>query len=242
MNQLRVQDVHKRFGGVHALTGASLQVKKNTITALIGPNGSGKTTLFNCISKLVKQDSGSLHLQETNLSHAQAHEVARRVSRTFQDPRLFRHLTIQDHLAIASSTRDEQLLRALTKKSFNKQTAQQALKQVGLDKPLTTRASELSYGQRKLLDLAVAIQKPHEILLLDEPVAGVNPRLREQIKDVLKQLREQKETILVIEHDMNFVMDVADTIHVLAQGRVIATGTPQEIRDDPAVLEAYLGE
>lgn len=239
---LQAKNIHKRFGGVHALQGASLDVQEGTITALIGPNGSGKTTLFDCISKLITQDEGTITLQARDITHADAHAIAADISRTFQDPRLFTNLTIQDHLAISHNTGDEHLRNMLKAPAGDQETAKQALARVGLDKPLDTPASDLSYGQRKLLDLAIATSKPHKLLMLDEPVAGVNPKLREKIKGVLKQLRKDGETILLIEHDMNFVMGLADTIHVLAQGAVIASDEPKKIKKDKQVLEAYLGE
>jgi branched-chain amino acid transport system ATP-binding protein len=133
-------------------------------------------------------------------------------------------------------------LSLFKEKQNHEKRINEILKIVGLDKPLDTYATNLSYGQRKLLDLAVAIAKPHKVLLLDEPVAGVNPKLREQIKTILKKLnKQQKETIIVIEHDMNFVMNLASKIFVLDEGKVIASGKPKQIQNNKKVLEAYLG-
>ena len=165
------------------------------------------------------------------------------ISRTFQDVRLFRNLTIKDHLEISLSNSDESIFKSLFKdKPNNAERIDRILKLVHLKKPLNTLVTDLSYGQRKLLDLAMAIAKPHSLLLLDEPVAGVNPVLREEIKEIIKNLNKNKGTILLIEHDMNFVMDLADYIFVMDAGKIIAHGEPAEIQSNKKVLEAYLGD
>lgn len=242
---LKIKNISKHFGGIHALDACSLEIEKEKITAIIGPNGSGKSTLFNVISSLVRSDnSGTISLEKEDITNLEDYKVAREgISRTFQDVRLFKNLTIKDHLEITLSSQDEKLLKSLfTTPQDNKKKIAEILKIVGLDKPTETYATELSYGQRKLLDLAVALAKPHQILLLDEPVAGVNPRLREQIKSILKTLNKNGETIILIEHDMNFVMNLADKIFVLDQGKVIASGKPKKIQNNKKVLEAYLGD
>jgi branched-chain amino acid transport system ATP-binding protein len=241
---LKIKNIHKHFGGIHALDSCSLEIEKGKITAIIGPNGSGKSTLFNVLSQIIDEDSGTIFLEEGNITNLEDYKIARSgISRTFQDVRLFKNLTIKDHLEIALSNTDEKLLLSLFKEKQNhEKRINEILKIVGLDKPLDTYATNLSYGQRKLLDLAVAIAKPHKVLLLDEPVAGVNPKLREQIKTILKKLnKQQKETIIVIEHDMNFVMNLASKIFVLDEGKVIASGKPKQIQNNKKVLEAYLG-
>ncbi|MBS3099157.1 ABC transporter ATP-binding protein [Candidatus Pacearchaeota archaeon] len=156
---------------------------------------------------------------------------------------MFRNLTIKDHLEIALSENDENLLKSIFQKETDKtERIREILDLVGLKKPLDAVATDLSCGQRKLLDLAVAIAKSHQLLMLDEPVAGVNPHLRKEIKKILKKLNKEGETILIIEHDMNFIMDLADKIYVLDRGKVIASGRPREIQNNKKVLEAYLGE
>jgi ABC-type branched-subunit amino acid transport system ATPase component len=247
MNLLTVSNVSKRFGGIHALSNCSLTVKKGTITALIGPNGSGKSTLFHVISQLEDEDKGTITVRGHDVSKyrpSNAHLVARHgISRTFQDVRLFQNLTIRDHLLISLSTKDESLWRnVLWKREMTDDvTVKKWLSIVGLDKPLETLASDLSYGQRKLLDLAIAIAKPHVLLMLDEPVAGVNPRLRAEIKNIIRKRVKDGDTILVIEHDMNFVMDLADYVYVLDAGKVIAHGPPKQVQENKKVLAAYLG-
>jgi len=241
---LQINNIHKHFGGIYALNNCCLDVEKGQITAIIGPNGSGKSTLFNVISRLEKNERGSVGLNNENITLLKDYEVSRKgISRTFQDVRLFRNLTIQDHIEIAMSNTDEGIWSSVKGKRTEKtDKVKEILKIVHLDKPLDTIAVELSYGQRKLLDLAMALAKPHEVLMLDEPVAGVNPNLRKEIKEILKNLKKEGETILIIEHDMNFIMDLADHIYVLDAGTVIAEGKPKQIQNNKKVLDAYLGE
>ncbi|MDP7116325.1 MAG: ABC transporter ATP-binding protein [Candidatus Woesearchaeota archaeon] len=241
---LGIKAVSKNFGGIHALQKASLDIKKGSITAIIGPNGSGKSTLFHVISNIIKKDGGKIEFEGKDISELADFSIARTgVARTFQEVRLFKNLTIKDHLAIAISVDDECLLKnAISKPDIDEAKIKEALRLVNLDKPLNTYATDLSYGQRKLLDLAVALAKPHSLLMLDEPVAGVNPRLRKEIKAILRTLKKKGETILLIEHDMNFVMDLADDVYVLDEGRVIAQGKPKVIQKNKKVLDAYLGE
>ena len=241
---LKINNVRKNFGGVRALDKCSLNVEKGKIIAIIGPNGSGKSTLFNVISKLIEIDKGNMLINNKKMADLKDFEVANNgISRTFQDVRLFSNLTIQDHIEIALSTKDESLLMSFfTRKEKRNKEVKEILNLVYLNKSLDTYATDLSYGQRKLLDLAVAIAKPHEILLLDEPVAGVNPKLRMEIKKIIRELNKKGATILLIEHDMNFVMDLVDYIFVMDAGNVIAEGKPRQIQNNKKVLDAYLGE
>ncbi len=241
---LQVKNLHKHFGGIKAVDGCSFAVRQGSITALIGPNGSGKSTVFHLISQLEQENSGKIIFKQQDIAKNIPHEIARLgIARTFQEVRLFRNLTMQDHLEIALAEDDEYVFRSLIKKQEDQtQKIQQMLKIVGLHKDLKTYVTDLSYGQRKLLDLAIALAKPHSLLMLDEPVAGVNPLIRKEIKTILKNLRKQGETIFVIEHDMNFIMDIADRIIVMDAGKVIAEGKPKVIQKNKKVLEAYLGE
>ena len=237
---MMLKNISKDFGGIKALDNCSLEIAQG-ITAIIGPNGSGKSTLFHVISRLEQEDKGTIIIDGVDVTKLSASVVAKKwISRTFQDVRLFKHLTIREHLSIAAATEDEKLLKSFFGRVKEKNDYS-VLELVHLIKSIDTTVTELSYGQRKLLDLAIAIVKPHSILLLDEPVAGVNPKVRHQIKQVLKKLREQGQTIVIIEHDMNFVMDIADDVFVLDAGRVIAHDKPAQIRTNKKVLEAYLG-
>ena len=242
--KLNVNNVKKYFGGIKALDGVSFEIKEGAITAIIGPNGSGKSTMFNVISNIMRKDEGDVYFDGKNVSKMYDYQRARLgIARTFQEVRLFKNLTIRDHINIALSESDE-MLHYSTYIGFENRDEEikDILRMVGLTKSLGTYATDLSYGQRKLLDLAVAIAKPHTLLMLDEPVAGVNPKLREEIKKILRSLNEDGETILLIEHDMNFVMDLANHVIVMDEGKVLVQGSPKKIQNDKRVLDAYLGE
>lgn len=241
---IKVSEIKKSFGGIQALNNCSLEIAAGKITAIIGPNGSGKTTLFNILSNIVNADAGKILFNEEDITSLQDFEIARRgFSRTFQEVRLFKNLKVRDHLEIALSDHYESLRKTLFKKEQNKdEKIKIILVKVGLEKERDSYVSELSYGQRKLLDLAIAITRNHKVLLLDEPVAGVNPALRKEIRKILQDLKQKGETIAVIEHDMNFVMDIADVVYVLDNGKVIAKGPPRKIQKDRKVLESYMGE
>lgn len=226
---LSLKNISKSFGGVKAVDRCTFEVKDTTITSLIGPNGAGKTTVFNIISGLTKPDSGSVKLINKDVTSLPAYKIAQSgISRTFQITKIFRNMSIRDNLLIAKKTNEKEMRKAL--------------ESVFLNKPLETIASELSYGQQRLLELARALLKPHALLMLDEPTAGVNPRIRQKLKQILKDLKKEGKTVLLIEHDMEFIMDISDTIIVLNEGKVLKIGKPKEIREDKRVLEAYLGK
>lgn len=226
---LDVKNVSKHFGGVYAVKDCTLSIKENAITSIIGPNGAGKTTLFNIITGILEPDAGTIVFKERNITGKKPYQVARAgVSRTFQLAKLFKNLTVKDNLLLAKQTSDEELKKLL--------------KSVHYARDLHAKAGDLSYGQQRLVELARALLKPHTLLLLDEPTAGVNPAVRTELKDILRDLKKQGSTIVLIEHDMEFVMDVSDDVIVLAEGSVLAQGTPDAIRKDERVLEAYLGK
>ena len=241
---LDIKDISISFGGVKALSNCSMSIKEGKITAIVGPNGSGKTTLFNCINSIYVPDEGSIVFENRDITKLVPHKISKMgISRTFQQVRIFENLSIRDHIEIAMSSDDEAFFKSFFRRKKDRtKEIEKFLNLTGLNKPLDTLLSDLSYGQRKLLDLTIALAKPHDILMLDEPVAGVNPKLRKQIKELLIKLREKGETILVIEHNMPFVMGIAQEVIVMNAGEVLARGTPKEVLSNERVLEAYLGD
>lgn len=244
---LQIQAISKNFDGTQALKSCSFEIPKNKITALVGPNGAGKTTLFDIISGLIRADKGEIIFQGNNITYLPPYKISDLgIARTFQQIELFKNLTIQNHLLIAQDDRDSRMffnvlgLNKIEKKKIEK--IENILEKLELDRPLETIVTNLSYGQRKLLDLAIALLKPHQLLLLDEPVEGVSHKIREKIKDILRELKEKNETILIIEHDIDFVTKIADWIIVLDDGELLWQGKPEEIRQRPEIIEAYLGK
>lgn len=241
---LRVENITKRFGGVEAIQGSDFRIEKGKITALIGPNGAGKTTLFDIITGLLEPTSGTVLYHGKDVTKLPAYVRANLgMSRTFQQVRLFHYLSILDHLQMVDDNEDTKLFSQLFKKQTVDRTQyQQVLDDFGIERELDAQVSDLSYGQRKLLNIAMALRKKHDILLLDEPVAGVNAVVQERVEKLLLSLKEQKETILLIDHDMSFIRKLADHVIVLDAGVVLVEGPPDQVLDDPRVLEAYLGE
>jgi len=241
---LEVKKIYKSFGGIKALAGCDFAIRENEITALVGPNGAGKTTLFDIVSGLLPADSGQIFLNGKEITNLRPDEIANAgVSRTFQQVRLFKNLTILDHLIMAQDNQDVKMLANLINGNhIEKDKYKDYIASFGIEKSLETKVSDLSYGQRKLLNMAISFLKLHKILLLDEPVAGVNKVLQKQIENILLKFKEEKKTILIIEHDMEFVRKLADRVIVLDEGKVLADGKPEEIFKMPKVLEAYLGE
>ena len=226
---LSLKNISKSFGGVKAVNKCTFEVRENTITSLVGPNGAGKTTVFNIISGLTKPDAGAIRLKNKNITGMPPYKIAQNgISRTFQITKVFRNLSVRDNMLIAKKTGDAEIKKTLQSVYF--------------EKSLDTIASELSYGQQRLLEMARALSMPHSLLMLDEPTAGVNPRIRQELRTILKNLRNGGKTILLIEHDMEFVMDISDKVIVLNEGRVLREGSPKDVVKDKRVLEAYLGK
>jgi ABC-type branched-subunit amino acid transport system ATPase component len=226
---LHIKNISKTFGGVKAVDKCTFEVVENTITSLIGPNGAGKTTLFNIISGLTKADSGKIKLDGKRITNMPPYKIAQAgISRTFQLTKVFRNMSIKDNLLIAKKANDEEM--------------KEVLDSVHVHKNINVVASELSYGQQRLLEIARALLMPHKLLMLDEPTAGVNPLVRKDLKSIFKNLRKDGKTVLLIEHDMDFVMDISDKVVVLNEGKVLREGRPKQIVKDKKVLEAYLGK
>ena len=246
-NMLKIKNIYKSFGGVKAVAGCSFEVKPNLITALIGPNGAGKSTIFNLISGIVRPDEGKIIFNEKDITNKSPEAISNLgMSRLFQKSRLFNNLTVKENLLLAIDNEDTKFWKNLVGK--NKTTKEkegsikEILKLVEMESFENYTARDLSFGQKRLVELARAILNPHTFLMLDEPVAGVNPKLREVIAKILLDLKAKQETILLIEHDMHFTFSVADWVIVMQEGRVLVEGAPADIKNNPKVLEAYLGE
>ncbi len=235
------------FGGVKAVDGCSFEVKKGTITALIGPNGAGKSTVFNLVSGIMKPDLGKVKFLGKDIAGRSVEEISNLgISRLFQHSRPYKNLTVEESLFIAFDNEDTKFWKSFfnlyTYTKDKKAKIKSILELLGLEKYNHTLVGNLSYGQNRLIDLARTVLNPHQLLLLDEPVAGVNPYLRKTIASFLKTLKKQGETILLIEHDMEFTLSLSDEVIVMDEGKVIAKGKPSEIKENKKVLEAYLGD
>ncbi|MEV6171425.1 branched-chain amino acid ABC transporter ATP-binding protein/permease [Streptomyces sp. NPDC051954] len=239
---LRVEDLSKAFGGVRAVDGCSFTVERGSITGLIGPNGSGKTTVFNLLDGSLAADGGSIHLGGRRIDRLPRWQRAHAgLARTFQATRVFPQLTALENLAVPSRSFSTTGLAASAISGKEAARAREWLDFVGMQGYAEHHAGGLSYGQQKLIELAQALMLEPEILLLDEPAAGINPALVERLSGIVRKLNEAGTTVVIVEHNMPLVLSLCDHIHVLAQGHVIAGGPPGRIEQDPAVLDAYLG-
>ena len=244
MSILEVSNVSKSFGGVKANVDVSMSVEKGTIVGLIGPNGSGKTTLFNSIVGTYPIDQGSIKFNGKEVSELPVPIIAKMgLLRTFQQTRIYSKLNCVDNMLISHKASDESLLSIFSKVPAElTEKAENLLNFVGLYQKRKLRAGDLSFGQQKLLELAMALMNEPEMLLLDEPTAGINPTLINGIIDrLIKVNKDFGITLLVIEHNMRVIMQLAQTIHCLAHGQMLAKGTPDEIKNDKRVIDAYLG-
>lgn len=243
---LKLSKVFKYFGGVKAVNNCSFDVKEGIITGLIGPNGAGKTTAFNLITGQLDIDSGSIKFMGKEISKKRPHKIARLgISRTFQQVRLFDNLTIEENLLLGVYHKGEKFWCSFFYSRIHHELDKKVddtLKMVGLTKSKDTLAAELSYGQKRLVEIARALMMDYSLLLLDEPTAGVNPAIRKELMVILRKLRKQGKTILLIEHDMDFVMGISDEVIVLEAGHKLVVDRPSVVRKDKRVLEAYLGK
>lgn len=239
---LEVQEISKAYGGIQAVDGCSFSVAEGSITGLIGPNGAGKTTAFDIISGIVTPDEGSVSFEGTEVTDWMPHRVTRRgVSRTFQITRDLGDLTVLENMVVGSPTTGWRSLLGSRILQREEERAMDLLRFVGIERLADSAAESLSYGQKKLLEFASVLMPEPKLIMLDEPAGGVNPALMERIMDHIRELNRSGITFLIVEHNMDVVMSLCDTIVVMAHGEVLTTGTPSIIREDDTVLDAYLG-
>jgi branched-chain amino acid transport system ATP-binding protein len=239
---LEIRDVKKSFGGIHAVEGCSFAVEANSITALIGPNGAGKTTMFNMINGLHRADAGAIFYRDERIDRLQPHKITRKgISRTFQISRQLSDLTVLENLVVQSRRGGFLDLLKSSILRIERERGMELLSFVGIAELADKPAASLSYGQKKLMDLAAGLMAEPELMLLDEPAGGINPALLDVIIDRVQRLRGMGVTFLIVEHNMDVVMNVCDPVVVMAYGKVLAQGSPAAIQSNDAVLEAYLG-
>lgn len=243
MSMLEVHNVSKSFGGISALNTCSINVEQGKINGLIGPNGSGKTTLFNIITGYERTDAGDILFNGKSITNTAPDKVfSLGIGRTFQLTRIFPRLTVLENMHVAVQRRGTKGLLSRWSSSHEQRRAIELLDFVGITRLKDMPAANLSYGQKKLLEFAFILIAEPQVILLDEPAGGINPTMINYIVDRIRTLNSQGITFLVVEHNMEFVMGLCDKVTVLHRGTEIAEGTPQEVRKNPAVLEAYLGD
>jgi branched-chain amino acid transport system ATP-binding protein len=238
---LEIDGLTKRFGGVVAVGDCSFAVPESSVTALVGPNGSGKTTAFNLITGYLQPDAGAIRFAGSHIRRPDPTRLARRgLTRTFQQARIFAELTLVQNMVAALQQPWRAALRYALG-SHDQTRARELLDEFGLAAHADERAGNLSYGQKKLLEFAAVLMGEPRLVLLDEPTAGVNPVLVERIEQRIRDLHAAGLTFLLVEHNMNLVMRLCDPVVVLDHGTKLAEGRPTDVRNDPRVLDAYLG-
>jgi neutral amino acid transport system ATP-binding protein len=246
---LVVDGLRRNFGGLTAVDVDHLEIQRGVITALIGPNGAGKTTLFNLLTAFDRPDRGNWALDGRDLGHVPSHKTAKLgMVRTFQLTKALSRLTVLDNMLLgAANQRGERFVNALVPPAWrpqeraNTERAEQLLDRFNLLAKRDDYAGELSGGQRKLLEMARALMVEPKLVMLDEPMAGVNPALVQSLLGHVTSLRDEGMSVIFVEHDMDVVMTISDWVVVLAEGRVISEGPPEHVASDPTVVEAYLG-
>ncbi|BBN98904.1 ABC transporter ATP-binding protein [Sporolactobacillus terrae] len=252
MNILEVKHLTKEFGGLTATSDINMTVEKNAITAVIGPNGAGKTTFFNMITAVYQPTSGDILLNGKSLVGLKPHQVSQfGITRTFQNIRLFENMTVLENVLVGMHQNLKshwigtllQLPHIRKIEEDARVTAYDILNYVGLENYVNENAGNLAYGAQRRLEIGRAIAAKPKVLLLDEPAAGMNPKETERLTNLIHDMRTKLDvTIILIEHDMNLVMKISDSIYVLDHGELIASGKPNEIRNNKKVIEAYLGK
>ncbi len=240
---LEARALEKSFGGIRAVADCSFEIEEGTITSLIGPNGAGKTTTFNLINNVIKADSGTVTFKGRNITHKMPHKLTRLgIGRTFQVTRTLDDMTVLENMVVGSAPENLKGMFGSRMLDAEIDRALQLLEFVGIEQYAYSNAELLSYGQRKLLEFSAVLMSRPRLVMLDEPAGGVNPALLERMVDRIRQLNSEGLTFFVVEHNMDLVMDLSDSVIVMAHGEVLIHGSPEEVQSDGRVLDAYLGK